>query len=151
MTKTIAENRAARHHYDLGDRTEVGIVLTGSELRPLREGRCNVAELHVRVENGELWLVNARIGSVPGPFSHEETRPRKLLAKRREIARMRISAERKGMTIVALAIRFNDRGVVKLDIAEARGRNAADKRVAAAKRDWDRQKSRVMKQGMSEK
>ena len=145
MGKIIAENRAARHHYELGDRLEVGIVLRGSEMRPLREGRCNVAEAYVRVEGGELWLVNARIGAVPGAFSHDETRPRKLLAKRREIARLAATVARQGMTIVPLAIRFDERGMVKVDAAEGRGKNASDKRQSDAKRDWGRQRARLLK------
>ena len=145
MGKLIAENRAARHHYELENRLEVGIVLAGTELRPLRDGRCNIAEAYVRVEGGELWLVNAWIGACNGAFTHEETRQRKLLAKGREIARLFASVGRQGMTIVPLAIRFDDRGMVKVDIAEGRGKNVSDKRQSDAKRDWGRQRARLLK------
>ena len=145
--REIARNRTARHEYELGAGLEAGVVLTGSEVKALRTGQVNIAESYVTVEGGELWLINAHIAGLPeaGGFGHEERRPRKLLASRREIARLRAARERQGMTLVPIRLYFNDRGRAKLLIAEGKGKRAADKRATAARRDWDRQKARLLK------
>lgn len=147
--KRIAENRKARHDYELGDKLEAGIVLTGTEVLSLRANMASIAESYVSVEGGELWLINASFRPLPasGVFAHEERRNRKLLASKREISRIHQAIGREGMTAVALAIYFNGRGRVKVEIATAKGRNKADKRDADAKRDWSREQGRLLKRG----
>ncbi len=146
--KVIAENRRARHDYAIEDDLEVGIVLTGSEVKSLRTGQSNIADSYASVEDGELWLTNAYIAPYPqSMFPHEERRRRKLLASKRELARMWNATKREGMTLVPLVMYFNDRGLVKLKIATAKGKKTHDKREATAKRDWNRQKQRLLKQG----
>ena len=146
--KVIAENRRARHDYAIEDDLEVGIVLMGSEVKSLRTGQSNIADSYASVEDGELWLTNAYIAPYPqSMFPHEERRRRKLLASRREVARMWNATKREGMTLVPLVMYFNDRGLVKLKIATAKGKKTHDKRETTAKRDWNRQKQRLLKQG----
>ena len=145
-----AENRRARYDYFIEDTIETGIALQGSEVKALREGSANITESYAAVEDGELWLINSYIP----PFSHakstanshEERRRRKLLAKKREIARMWQSTGRQGMTLVPLKLYFNDKGRAKLLIGLAKGKRAPDKRATEAKRDWQRDKARLMRE-----
>ena len=146
--KVIAENRRARFDYAIEEDLEVGIVLQGSEVKSLRENSGNIAESYAAVENGELWLVN---GFIPPyrqarTWGHEERRRRKLLASKRELSRMWNATQRQGMTLVPLVMYFNHNGLVKLKIGIAKGKKVADKRETAAKRDWNRQKQRLLKQ-----
>lgn len=145
----IAENRQAKHQYHLGDVIEVGLILTGSEVKSMRSGQTNISDGYVSVDDGELWLLNAYVA----PYDkaaivsrHEERRKRKLLASKREISKFWNETRRKGMTIVPLRLYFNDRGRVKMTVALAKGKNQADKRATDAKRDWDRQKARLLKE-----
>jgi len=145
--KVIAENRRARYDYAIEDDLEVGIMLTGSEVKSLRSGQSNIADSYVTVDNGELWLVNAYIAPLKeAMFPHEERRRRKLLANRREIARLWNATQRQGMTVVALVLYFNHKGIAKLKIATAKGKQTQDKRATEAKRDWQRQKQRLLKE-----
>ena len=144
--KVIAENRRARYDYAIEDDIETGIVLQGSEVKSLRAGGAGIAESYAAVENGELWLVNSYIAPLPhAMFSHEERRRRKLLVSKRELARLWSATQREGMTLVPLVMYFNDRGIVKLKIGIAKGKKTQDKREASAKRDWNRQKQRLLK------
>ena len=147
--KVIAENRRARFDYFIESDIEVGIVLTGSEVKALRTGQANIAESYASVERGELWLINSYISSYKqaGVFGHEERRHRKLLVNRKELSRLWQAIGREGMTLVPLVMYFNDRGIVKLKIGIAKGKKNADKRETEAKRDWARQKQRLLKQG----
>ena len=147
--RVIAENRRARFDYAIESDLEVGIVLTGSEVKALRTGQSNIADSYASVENGELWLINSYISAYKeaGVFGHEERRHRKLLVSKRELARLWQAVGREGMTLVPLVMYFNDRGRVKLKIGVAKGKKLADKRETAAKRDWARQKQRLLKQG----
>ena len=147
--KVIAENRRARFDYAIEDDLEVGIVLTGSEVKALRTGQSNIADSYANVENGELWLINSYIAPYKqaGVFGHEERRHRKLLVSRRELSRLWQAIGREGMTLVPLVMYFNDKGRVKLKLGIAKGKKVADKRETAAKRDWNRQKQRLLKQG----
>lgn len=147
--KVIAENRRARFDYFIESDLEVGIVLTGSEVKSLRTGQSNIAESYASVEQGELWLINGYIAALTnaGVFGHEERRRRKLLVSRRELARLWQAIGREGMTLVPLVMYFNHKGRVKLKIGVAKGKKVADKRETSAKRDWDRQKQRLLKQG----
>ncbi len=147
--KVIAENRRARFDYFLEQMLEVGIVLTGTEVKSLRNGRANIAESYVSVERGtELALINADIPPYGNAnrFNHEPRRIRKLLAHRKEIHRFIVAVSREGMTIVPVKMYFNDKGFVKLQIALAKGKKLHDKRETEAKRDWNRDKSRLMKE-----
>ncbi len=147
--KVIAENRRARFDYFIESDLEVGIVLTGSEVKSLRTGQSNIADSYASVEGGELWLINSYIAAYKqaGVFGHEERRRRKLLVSRKELARLWQAVGREGMTLVPLVMYFNDRGRVKLKIGTAKGKKLADKRATEATRDWNRQKQRLLKQG----
>lgn len=145
--KVIAENRRARFDYAIEDDLECGIVLSGSEVKSLRENSGNVAESYAAVEDGELWLVNSYIAPYErAMFGHEERRRRKLLVSRRELARLWNETQRKGMTLVPLVMYFNHKGIVKLKIGIAKGKKTVDKRATEAKRDWSRQKQRLLKE-----
>ncbi|NAZ36708.1 SsrA-binding protein SmpB [Rubellimicrobium sp. CFH 75288] len=147
--RTIAENRRARYDYSIEDDLEAGIVLMGSEVKSLRTGKSNIADSYAAVEDGELWLVNASIAPYEPArtWGHEERRRRKLLVNRRELARLWSATRREGMTIVPLAMYFNDKGRVKLRLGIAKGKKLHDKRATEAARDWDRQKRRLLKEG----
>jgi SsrA-binding protein len=146
--KVIAENRRARFDYAIEEDIEVGIVLQGSEVKSLRENSGNIAESYAAVEKGELWLVNGYIPPYQPAktWGHEERRRRKLLASKRELSRMWNATQRQGMTLVPLVMYFNHKGLVKLKIGIAKGKKVADKRETSAKRDWNRQKQRLLKQ-----
>jgi SsrA-binding protein len=147
--KVIAENRRARFDYAIESDLEVGIVLEGSEVKSLRTGKSNIAESYAEVKEGELWLVNSYIApyAQAKTFGHEEKRRRKLLASRREVARLWNATQREGMTLVPIVMYFNHKGFVKLKIGIAKGKKLSDKRETSAKRDWARQKQRLLKQG----
>ena len=146
-SKLIAENRRARFDYFIESDLEAGIMLTGSEVKSLRRGQSNIAESYANVEQGELWLINSYIAAYKeaGIFGHEERRRRKLLVSRRELSRLWNATAREGMTVVPLSMYFNDRGIVKLKIGIAKGKKVADKRETEAKRDWNRQKQRLLR------
>ncbi len=145
--KVVAENRRARFDFAIEEDLEVGIVLYGSEVKSLRQGKSNIADSYASVDDGELWLTNAYIAPYDrAMFGHEERRKRKLLASRREVAKLWNATKREGMTLVPLVMYFNDRGLVKLKIAVARGKRTHDKRETEAKRDWGRQKQRLLKE-----
>jgi SsrA-binding protein len=147
-SKLIAENRRARFDYHIESDLEAGIMLFGSEVKSLRQGGANIGESYASVEGGELWLINSYIAPyLPAKtFGHEERRRRKLLVSRKELGRLWTAVGREGMTIVPMKMYFNDRGIVKLKLGVAKGKKQADKRETSAKRDWDRDKARLMKQ-----
>ncbi len=144
----VAENRAARRNYSIEDTLEAGLVLRGSEVKSLREGRANIAESYASIEDGELWLINSDIPiyTAANRFNHEPKRKRKLLVKTRERTRLAQAVERQGRTIVPLKLYFNDKGVAKVLVGLATGRRAPDKRDVEKKRDWDREKARVLRE-----
>lgn len=145
--RIIAENRRARFDYAIEDDIECGILLQGSEVKSLRENSGNIAESYATVDNGELWLVNSYVAPYDrAMFSHEERRRRKLLVSRKELARLWNDTQRKGMTLVPLVMYFNHKGIAKLKIGIAKGKKVADKRETEAKRDWNRQKQRLLKE-----
>jgi len=145
--KVVAENRRARFDYAIEDDLECGIILEGSEVKSLRVGGSNIAESYAAVEEGELWLVNSYIAPYDRAktFRHEERRRRKLLVSRKELSRLWNATQRKGMTLVPLVMYFNHKGLAKLKIGIARGKKLHDKRETQAKRDWGRQKARLLK------
>lgn len=145
--KVVADNRAARFHYSLGEKIEAGIMLTGTEVKSLRQGRTNLADAYVGVTGSEVFLYNAHIPEYlqGNRFNHESRRPRKLLLHRRQIDRMISSVQRQGMTVVPLRLYFNDRGMAKCEISIAEGKKLHDKRQATKERDWNREKARLLK------
>jgi len=147
--KVIAENRRARYDYAIEDDLECGVMLLGSEVKSVRVGQTNIAESYASVEDGELWLINSYIAPYDQAktWGHEERRKRKLLVSKKELARLWSDTQRKGMTLVPLVMYFNHRGRVKLKIGIAKGKKNHDKRATEAKRDWGRQKARIMRNG----
>ena len=145
--RIAAENRKARFEYAIADTFEAGIALQGSEVKSLRAGKATIGESYAAEKNGELFLVNAYIPEYleAHQFNHETKRPRKLLLHRRQVDKLVGAVQREGMTIVPLKIYFNDRGRAKVEIALAKGKNVADKRETAKKRDWEREKSRLLR------
>ena len=143
----MAENRRARRDYSIEEVFEAGLVLTGTEVKSLREGQAMIAEAYASPEGDGLYLINATIPeySAGNRLNHAPKRPRKLLLKARELTKLTQAVERKGATIVPLKLYFNDRGLAKLRIALAKGRKVRDKRQVAKKRDWDREKARIMR------
>jgi SsrA-binding protein len=145
--KIVAENRRARYNYAIEDDLEAGIMLEGSEVKSLRTGKANIAESYATVEGGELWLIN---GYIPAygqakTFGHEERRRRKLLVNKRELAKLWQGIGREGMTLVPLKLYFNEKGRAKLLLGLAKGKKVADKRETEKKRDWERQKARILR------
>ncbi len=145
--KLVAENRKARFNYDIEEKLEAGIVLTGSEVKSLRSGKANITESYASTEDGELYLINAHIAEYTqaGRANHEPTRRRKLLVHRRELGRLIGAIQRQGMTLVPLRMYFNARGIAKVQLGLAKGKKLHDKRETEKKRDWDRQKGRLMR------
>ncbi len=145
--KVVAENRRARFDYMIGDVVEAGLVLTGTEVKALREGKANIAESYAAPEDGAIWLINANIPeySAGNRENHEPKRPRKLLLHRREIARLAQAVERKGYTLVPLKLYFNERGRAKLELGLGQGKKLHDKRDTSKDRDWTRAKQRLLR------
>ncbi|MBT8153825.1 SsrA-binding protein SmpB [Epibacterium ulvae] len=145
--KVVAENRRARFDYAIDTDLECGVVLYGSEVKAMRGGGVNIADSYAAVEDGELWLVNSYIPPYEQAkvFKHVERRRRKLLVSRRELAEMWNATQRKGMTLVPLVLYFNHKGRAKIKIGIAKGKKLHDKRATEAKRDWSRQKQRLLK------
>ncbi len=143
----IAENRRARFDYFLDETMEAGLVLTGTEVKSLRNGRANIAESYASVEGDEIVLINADIPPYAGGnrFNHEPRRPRKLLLKRKQISRLIGAVQREGRTIIPTKLYWNDKGLAKLEISLAKGKKLHDKREAVAERDWQRDKARLMR------
>jgi len=144
--KVIAENRRARYDYAIESDLECGVLLHGSEVKSLRTGGSNIAESYAAVEANELWLVNSYIAPYQqAMFPHEERRRRKLLVSKRELSKLWQATGREGMTLVPLVMYFNHKGRVKIKIGIAKGKKNHDKRASDAKRDWARQKSRLLR------
>jgi len=147
--KIAAENRRARFDYEIGEIFEAGIMLTGTEVKSLRTGKATIGESYATVDrNGEVYLINATIPEYlqANRFNHEPKRPRKLLLKAKEIVKLAQGIERQGMTIVPMKIYFNDQGRAKIEIGIGRGKQLHDKRETSKERDWNREKSRLMKE-----
>ena len=147
QSKTVAQNRRARFDYSIEETVEAGIVLTGTEVKSLRRGQASITESYAADQGGELWLLNAHIAPYESgkTFGHEPRRPRKLLLHRREIGKMIGAIRREGMTLVPLSIFFNRRGIAKVSLGLAKGKRKVDQRHAIRDRDWQRQKSRLLR------
>ena len=145
--KIVAENRRARFDYFVEDRFETGIALTGTEVKALRQGEGSIAESYASVDGEEVWLINSHIPeySHGNRLNHEPRRPRKLLLKRREIAKLHGAVTRQGLTLVPLSIYFNGTGRAKVELALARGKKVHDKRETVKERDWKREQQRLLR------
>ena len=146
--KVVAENRKARFNYEIEETFEAGLELTGTEVKSLREGAANIAESYASYEDGEMWLINSYLPEYlqGNRFNHDPRRRRKLLLKAREIARLSDAVARDGMTLIPLKIYFNSRGMAKLLLALGKGKKLHDKRETEKKRDWNRQKARLIRE-----
>lgn len=145
--KLIAENRRARFDYFLEENLEAGLVLTGSEVKSLRQGRANIAESYAAVQGREIELVNAYIPEYAGAnrFNHEPRRIRKILLHRRQIDRLIAAVQREGRTLIPVKLYFDEKGRAKLELALAKGKKAHDKRATEAERDWKRDQARLLR------
>ena len=145
--KIVAENRRARYDYFVEERLEAGIELTGTEVKSLRGGEGSIAESYAAVEGDELWLINSHVPeySHGNRLNHQPRRPRKLLLKQREIAKLQGAVARQGLTLVPLSIYFNSRGKAKVELAIARGKKMHDKRDTEKERDWKREQGRLLR------
>jgi SsrA-binding protein len=145
--RVVAQNRRARHDYFIEDTIEAGIVLLGSEVKSLREGKASIGESFAADKGGELFLVNAYIPEYSGAnrFNHEPKRARKLLIHRREMHKLTGAITREGMTLVPLDIHFTPRGIAKVSLGLAKGKRKSDKRESIKERDWQRDKARLMR------
>ena len=146
--RLIADNRKARHDYEYLETFEAGIQLTGTEVKALRASKANIAESYATEEEGEIWLINSYIPEYleGNRNNHNPRRRRKLLLHKREMAKLIGGVQREGQTIVPDKLYFNERGLAKLRIALAKGRKVHDKRQVTKKRDWDREKARIMRE-----
>jgi SsrA-binding protein len=145
--KVVAENRKARFNYAIEDTIETGIALTGTEVKSIRSGKSTIAESYADSKDGELWLINANIPEYlqGNRFNHEPKRPRKLLLHRKQINKLMGAVDREGMTLIPLKLYFNERGRAKLLLAVAKGKKLHDKRETTKKRDWSREKGRLLR------
>jgi SsrA-binding protein len=145
--RVIADNRKARFHYAIGETFEAGIALTGSEVKSLRSGKVNIGESYAGARDSELWLYNSNISEYKqaGRFNHAPKRARKLLLHRRQINKLIGAVEREGMTVVPLKLYFNDKGRAKVELALAKGKKLHDKRETSKKRDWERERGRLLR------
>ncbi len=147
--KTVAQNRKARFTYFIEDTLEAGIVLTGTEVKSLRSGQASIQESYASVEGSDIFLINAHIpeyAKAHGKLQHEVRRPRKLLLHRNQLDKLIGAIQRKGTTIVPLEVYFNKRGIAKVRLGIAQGKKQHDKRETEKQRDWQREKSRIMRE-----
>lgn len=144
---TIAQNKRARHDYQLEERFEAGLALEGWEVKALREGKAQLVDSYVLIKDGEAWLLGANISPLPSASTHvvaDPQRTRKLLLHAREISRIYVATQQKGYTCVATALYWKGPRV-KCEVALARGKKQHDKRADAKAREWSRQRERIMK------
>ncbi|MEI8320769.1 MAG: SsrA-binding protein SmpB [Alphaproteobacteria bacterium] len=149
MGKTIAQNRRARFDYFIEENLEAGLVLFGSEIKSIRQGKVTINEAYAGERDGAIYLLNSHISEYTGAnrFNHEPTRPRKLLLHKRQQNKLLGAIKRKGITLVPLSLYFNAKGLVKLDLGIAKGKKQHDKRATEKERDWSREKAKIMKDG----
>lgn len=147
---TVAQNKRARFDFEIIEKIEAGIMLAGTEVKALRQGRASIQESYASFEEeeGTFYLINAYIPEYSHAgrfFQHETKRKRKLLLHKKEIARLWMDIQKKGMTVVPMSLFFNEQGKLKVQLGLAKGKKTHDKRETQKKRDWDRQKQRLMK------
>ncbi len=146
--KIAADNRKARHNYFIDEVVEAGIMLTGTEVKSLRGGKATIGESYAQSKDGEIFLINAYIPEYTegNRFNHEPRRVRKLLLHKRQIAKLSQAIEREGMTLIPLKVIFNAKGRAKVELGLAKGKKLHDKRDTEKKRDWEREKGRLMRE-----
>ena len=147
-SNTIAVNKKARHDYFIEDTLDAGLVLEGWEVKSLRDGRLQLRESYVGLDNGEAWLLGAHITPLPSVSTHvtpNPVRPRKLLLHRDQISRLIGAVERRGFTVVPLRAYWSH-GFAKVEIGLAKGKRQHDKRASEKSRDWQREKQRLLKE-----
>lgn len=148
VDQTVADNRRAKFEYFLEEKFEAGIQLTGTEVKSLRHGQCSLNESYAGERNGSVWLYNCYIAPynpAGAHLQHDPKRPRALLLHKKQIDRLLGATRREGYTLVPVKLYFNARGLAKVEIALAKGKQAHDKRATIKERDWNREKSRVMR------
>ena len=147
QTEIIARNRKARYDYFITDTIEAGLVLKGTEVKALRAGRASISQAYASEHNGDFMLVGSHIEeySFGNRFNHAPKRPRKLLLHAHEIKKLIGAVQQKGMTLVPITLYFNEDGRAKLELGLAQGKKKVDKRQTEKKRDWQRQKARLMR------
>ncbi len=148
INQTVADNRRARFDYFLEEKFEAGIQLTGTEVKSLRHGQCSLNESYAFEKGGEIWLNNCYIAPynpAGAHLQHEPKRQRRLLLHKKQIDKLLGSSKRDGYTIIPVRIYFNSRGLAKVEIALGKGKQDHDKRQTIKERDWNREKSRVLR------
>ena len=145
--RVVAENRKARFSYAINSTLEAGLMLMGSEVKALRSGKATIAESYAYAKDGEIFLINAYIPeyTMANRFNHEPRRPRKVLVRKTEAKRLAQAIQREGMTLIPLRVYFNARGIAKIELGIAKGKKLHDKRETEKKRDWARDKARLMR------
>jgi SsrA-binding protein len=145
--KIVADNRKARFNYEITETFEAGIALAGTEVKSLRTGKATIAESYAGPSGNEIMLFNANIPEYlqANRFNHEPRRPRRLLLHKRQINKLLGATQREGFTIIPLKVYFNEQGRAKVEIGLARGKKLHDKRETEKKRDWDREKGRLLR------
>ena len=146
--RIAAQNRKARHNYFIEDTLEAGIMLLGTEVKSLRAGQANLNDAYAAEQEGGLFLLNAHIPEYKfaNRGGHESKRPRKLLLRKRQVEKLIGATQREGITVVPLSIYFNARGIAKVELGLARGRRKYEKREVEKKRDWQREKGRLLRE-----
>jgi SsrA-binding protein len=145
---TVALNRKARFEYTIEEEMEAGLVLTGTEVKSLRAGKASIAEAYAAAKEEEIWLINCHIEEYgAGSWqNHETRRPRKLLLHRRQVSKLLGRLKVKGVTLIPLSLYFNSRGLAKIKLGLAIGKKQYEKRDTIKKRDWQRDKARIMRE-----
>lgn len=147
ILKLLANNKKARHEYFLDEIFEAGLVLTGTEIKSVRNGGINLRDSFARIDGGEVWVYNMNISPYEkgNRYNTEPLRPKKLLLNKQEIRKLLADSTQKGLTLIPVRVYMNHRGLVKMELAVARGKKLYDKRADIAKRDADRDMDRVTK------
>lgn len=145
--KVVADNRKARFSYAIESTLEAGLMLLGSEVKALRAGKATIAESYAHAKDGEIFLINSYIPEykMANRFNHEPRRPRKVLVHKAEATKLAAAVQREGMTLIPLRVYFNPKGIAKIELGIAKGKKIHDKRETEKKRDWQRDKARLMR------
>jgi SsrA-binding protein len=145
--KIVATNRKAKFNYHITENTEAGIMLTGSEVKSIRNGKANITEAYAGEMKGEIYLFNAFIPEYiqANKYNHEARRPRKLLLKKKQINKFIGQIKLKGMTLIAVSMYFNEKNLAKIDLALGKGKAEYDKRETKKDQDWEREKGRIIR------
>ena len=144
----IAENRKARFNYEIRDKMQVGLILKGTEVKSLRLGKASISESYAAESLGKICLINSNIPiyEAANNFNHEPLRQRELLVSKKERSKLFGLIKKEGITLVPLYLYFNEKGIAKLDLGIAKGKRKEDKRETIKQRDWNRQKSKILKE-----